>query len=279
MRRRFAFPLIVLMALLMTAHWWGVTREIIRIRDAERTDFNTMVDDVSSARVVFIGESHDNSHHHDSQLEVIAALHEKGYPLAIGLEMFKKEDQEKLDQWVEGRMDERTFRRIYRSYWGFGWELYSDIFRYSRKHSIPMIGLNVPKKITKKVAKGGFGSLTRDERAQLPPAVTCDVDSRYKDHLRMIFRYKGTMDRSFVNFCEAQVLWDQSMAWHIARFLEKNHDRVVIVLTGSIHAWKFGIPRQLGRMMSIEQKVILPEVPAESRYISVEDADYLLLHG
>jgi uncharacterized iron-regulated protein len=279
MRKGLVVPLLALIAFMMTAHWWGVRREIIRIRDAARTDFSTMVDDVSSARVVYIGESHDNVHHHESQLEVITSLHEKGYPLAIGLEMFKKEDQKQLDQWVEGRIDERTFRKVFRSYWGFGWELYGDIFRYARKHSIPMIGLNVPKKITKKVAKGGFGSLTKDERAQLPPAVTCDVDSRYRDHLRMIFHYKGMVDRSFVNFCEAQVLWDQAMAWYIARYLEKHQDRAVIVLAGSVHAWKFGIPRQLGRMISIEQRVILPEVPVESNVISVDDADYLLLHG
>lgn len=269
----------LLVFFLATVCWSNISRKIIRILDETITPFHVMAEDVSSARAIFIGEIHNNAHHHKSQLDVIQVLHERGLSLSIGLEMFKKEDQEKIDQWVSGGMEEKDFIQIFHKNWGFEWEFYRDIFLYARDHKIAMIGLNVPHQITRKVGRNGFQSLTKEERTQLPPGVTCDVDRRYMDHLVKIFRLKGRTHRSFVNFCEAQVLWDQAMAYYLAQYLKTNPDKAVVVLTGSVHAWKYGIPRQLERFVSVKQKIILPDVPNNSRYITVEDADYLLVHG
>jgi uncharacterized iron-regulated protein len=156
--------------------------------------------------------------------------------------------------------------------------LYKDIFLYARDHNIPLIGLNVPREITKKVSENGFGSLTQRERKKLPPGVTCELDGRYKDFLRRLFHVKGKSDASFNNFCEAQVLWDQAMAFYLSRYVEKNPERVVAVLSGSVHAWKYGIPRQLQRYISLPYKVLLPDLPGDYSTLSRDDADYLIIY-
>lgn len=264
---------------ILTASFFGISRKIIRMRDGEVTSFGTMVREISSARAIFIGEYHNNPHHHQTQLDVIRALHEKGRPLAIGLEMIKKKDQESLDAWISGKIDESAFIPIYLKNWGYDWDLYRDIFLYARDHGIPLVALNVPMDVTRKVGKSGFDSLTDAELAKLPPGVTCELDNRYMEHLVQIFHYKGKSGRSFEYFCEAQVLWDQSMAWYLTQYMKNNRDRTVVVLAGAIHAWKYGIPRQKKRYLSVEQAVIVPELPGDPSAVDEHDADFLVLHG
>jgi uncharacterized iron-regulated protein len=254
-------------------------RRIIRIKDGETTSFQEMVNDISAARIIFIGEQHDDPSHHKTQLDVIKALYEKGKPLAIAMEMFKRENQHELDAWIKGEIPEKKFIPLFLRNWGGGWGLYRDIFLFSREKKIPLIALNVPEEITRKVGRTGFQSLSDEELAKLPPGVTCELDQQYMDHLVRIFMFKGSIEKSFFFFCEAQVLWDQSMAWYLSDYMKNNPERTVVVLAGAIHAWKYGIPKQTRRYISDEERVIIPDLPVEEESISVNDADYLVKHG
>lgn len=256
-----------------------MSRQIIRIKDGKTTSFYEMVEELSDAKAIFIGEHHDNPAHHKTQLDVIRALHEKDRDLAIAVEMFKKEDQESLDKWYKREIEEKDFIPIFLKNWGFRWELYRDIFLYAREHNIPVIGLNVPWEITMKVGKTGFLSLSDEEMKELPPGVTCELDKQYMDHLVRVFQYKKSNDKSFVYFCEAQVLWDQAMAWYLTKYIKENPGKTVIILSGSIHAWKYGIPKYNLRYISVEQKVIVPDLPVDLQLINENDADYFVIHS
>jgi uncharacterized iron-regulated protein len=268
----------LIVLVLMSSCLSGANRQIIRIRDGRHTSFQNMVEEISSARAIFIGEQHDIPAHHKTELDVIQALHAKGRPLAIGLEMFRKEDQDVLDAWVSGRMPEKDFVPVFLENWGYGWDLYRDIFLYARKEKISLIGLNIPREITRKVGRTGFLSLSDEERKQLPPGITCELDERYMEQLIQVFRFKVAHGKSFDHFCEAQVLWDQAMAWYLSQYVHDNPDRTVVVLAGSIHAWKYGIPRQWQRYTSEEQKVIMTDLPGPHDQINADEADYLVLH-
>ncbi len=116
------------------------------------------------------------------------------------------------------------------------------------------------------------------ERAKLPPGVACDIDPVYMELLQKIFEIKKHSNRTFRNFCEAQVLWDQSMAWYLNQYILKNPDKKIIVLSGNIHAWKYGIPRQLKRFNNLTQKVILQGEDDEFKNITRNEVDYLIIH-
>jgi uncharacterized iron-regulated protein len=83
----------------------------------------------------------------------------------------------------------------------------------------------------------------------------------------------------FVHFCEAQMVWDKSMAWYLLQYMEEEAERMIIVLSGIGHSWKRGIPEQVKKHSRHSFKVILPEVPhrVSREDITIEDADYLLL--
>jgi uncharacterized iron-regulated protein len=89
----------------------------------------------------------------------------------------------------------------------------------------------------------------------------------------------GDHSQTFLFFCEAQLLWDTAMARNIIDFLKENSEYRMIVLAGSGHAWKPGIPRQLTEQSDISYKVILPEIlgRADRSNITLDSADYLWL--
>jgi len=250
----------------------------LRISDKALLDLSEVLHDLKYASLVFVGELHDQKDHHELQLAVIRGLNEAGVPVAVGLEMFRAENQGHLDGWVQGGMSEHQFKQIYDDNWTSPWNLYRDIFLYARTHSLPMIGLNVPREITRQVAQGGFTSLTPEQIGELPE-VSCDVDSTYMEFIRRSFGQHPHGNTEFTYFCEAQIVWDTAMAWYILKFLEANPKHAVVVLAGNGHAWKRGIPEQIRRRSRTTYRVILPEEPErlERENVSVDDLDYLWL--
>ncbi|HZV81032.1 MAG TPA: ChaN family lipoprotein, partial [Geobacteraceae bacterium] len=157
----------------------ATTDRVMRLVDRQVIDFNRMVAETGSARFIFIAEIHNEARHHSAQLELIRGVHASGRPLAIGLEMFTVESQEKLDQWVSGKLSLEQFKEVYRNDWGMPWEHYQEILTYARDNRIRLYGLNLPKAISSKVAREGFAALTPTERRLLPPEITCDVSPGY----------------------------------------------------------------------------------------------------
>jgi len=176
------------------------------------------------------------------------------------------------------KLSEKDFQRLYYDNWGFSWPLYRDIFLYARKHKIPVIGLNVPREVTRQVARQGFASLTPEQIGELPK-VTCNVDAAYMDFIRRSFEAHAHEDMNLTYFCEAQLVWDTAMAWNLLTFLRENPKHTVVVLAGHGHAWKRGIPEQIQRQATVAYRVILPEEPGrlERKDVSLEDTDYLWL--
>lgn len=265
--------------LLMGAKNCSGNDRILRASDGKAVTFAAMIEDLRKAKVIFVGETHDSKRDHEFQLAIIKALHRSGVPPAIGLEMFRTDSQSVLDRWVDGSLELREFLKVYYDNWGIAWPLYEDIFLYSRDNKIPMVGLNVPADITRKVSSEGFSSLTQEELKKLPPGISCNVDERYMDFIRRAYAVHGARGRSFVNFCEAQMVWDKTMAWHLTEFQKRNPGKVVVVLAGAGHSWKRGIPERMGEAARLDYRVILTEIPGRidgSTVLSL-DADYILL--
>jgi uncharacterized iron-regulated protein len=248
---------------------------LLRVADGRELALEEALPDLAAARLVFMGEFHDQPSHHRAQLAVIRALHEADHPLAVGLEMFRAEDQPALDRWVEGSLPLEEFLPIYYANWNFPWAFYSEIFHYAREHRIPLLGLNLSLDLVQQVARSGFGSLGTEQLEQLP-AVQCVVDTAYEEFIRRAMGMHGTHGKAFTNFCEAQLMWDSVMAVQLLEHLDDNPETTVAVVAGRGHAWKGGIPAQVARRDPVPMRVLVPKLPPELHQVEVqpEDADY-----
>jgi uncharacterized iron-regulated protein len=141
-----------------------------------------------------------------------------------------------------------------------------------------MIGLNVPREITRKVSRDGFKSLSEEQKGQLAE-VSCIVDQQYMDYIRQAFGGHGHGKMNFIHFCEAQMVWDTAMAVYTLDYLEKHPNAVVVLLTGVGHAQKGAVPRQIEMRSEVPYTVILPEVPGgiDRQTVTAKEADYLML--
>ncbi len=254
--------------------------QVLRLRDQAAISFDSMVAEASKSRIIIIGETHDNQVHHDRQLKIIRTLHEGGVSVAVGLEMFRAENQEMLDKWWRWGMPTEQFETLYRENWGLPWPLYRDIFLYTRQKRIPLVCLNVPSEVISKVARDGYGSLTEAERRKLPRGISCTLDESYRSFIRKTFtEHAHTSGISFDHFCEAQMVWDTAMAIYALDYLDKNPGSRMVILAGSFHAWKRAIPHQIATMRpDVTVTVILqaPDGKSGQEKPTAEDADFLI---
>jgi uncharacterized iron-regulated protein len=192
--------------------------------------------------------------------------------------MFRAESQSALDKWTNGKMKERDFRKVYYDNWTSSWSLYSMIFAYARERRIPMVGLNVPRDITRQVAMGGFQSLSKKDKKRLPQ-VTCRVDREYMAFIKKAYGAHAHGQLNFTYFCEAQLVWDKVMAINALEYLKVNPKLSMVLLAGTGHAWKRGIPDQIRQRSQLPYAVIFPRVPGyvEPGVVSEKDADYIML--
>ncbi|NTV49531.1 MAG: ChaN family lipoprotein [Geobacteraceae bacterium] len=253
---------------------------VTRMSDRKSVSFSQMITEVEGSDIVFVAETHDNKKSHELQLDVIRSLRAKKTPLAIGLEMFQTDSQKALDDWIEGSITEQDFKADYAKNWSYDWSLYRDIFIFARDNRIPMLALNVPKRIVSKVARQGFASLTPEEKKNLPPAVTCDLNKPQTESLKSTFQavFKHEVNgKIFANFCAAQAVRNSGMAMAIVNGQKRHPDRKIVVLAGTWHAVKHGVPESLASLGSLGFKAILFEIPELNLKNATADiTDYMI---
>ena len=252
--------------------------QLYDLSEKKSISLHQLSNELKKKKIVLVGEHHNNTRHHVNQLEVIRALHEAGASVAIGMEMFRSDSQNYLDQWVDGDLSEKEFEKIYYANWNYNWPLYAPILRYARDNNIPVIGLNVSRKITSQVAHSGFDSLSEEQRGKLED-VACRVDRVYMEFIKRAYGAHAHGNMNFEYFCEAQLVWDNIMAINSIDYIKKHPDSTVVIIAGNGHVWKGGIPTQLENRSFPGYAVILPEIPGvvEKETVSIKDTDYIFL--
>ncbi len=248
------------------------------VGDKKPASLAEVVRTVEGADVIFIGETHDNPQHHEAQLDLIRALHAKKLPVAIGLEMFTPDDQQKLDEWSAGKLDEEAFKPVYARNWTYGWPLYRNLFIFARDNHIPLVALNIPKAVISKVMAQGPAAL---QDSEVPPKISWTLNEAQDGYMRAIARqvFGNTPPEGLVaRLSKAQALRNTGMAWNVAKYRIKHHADKVVVLAGTWHAVKNGVPGLLPAYGKLTSKVILPELPEFTlENATVREADFLIM--
>jgi uncharacterized iron-regulated protein len=224
------------------------------------SSLNDVIEAISSKKIIYIGEMHDSFAHHAVQLDIISGLYEKDNRIAIGMEMFQRPFQDVLDRYIAGEIDEGEFLRKseYFKRWGYDYNLYKPIIEFARTEKIPVIALNMEREIIDKVSSSGMESLSSEERSKIPSGMDFSND-RYRERLQEIFKlHRGRTKKSFSNFFQSQIMWDETMAESIDRFMKENPDRQMIVIAGQGHLmYGSGIPSRAFRRNGLDYSIVL----------------------
>ena len=261
-------------------------------RGAESVSLEQMLDDLAKAKVVVVGENHGHKLGHALELAILKGVQARKARTALSLEMFERDVQGVLDEYLAGHITESHFLQSARPWPAYKTD-YAPMVEFARENRLPVIAANAPRRYVNIVSRKGQAALKelpRASREHLPPLpYSMDIPPGYDRMLTDLFQgAHGSAASSsaappLANMKESQALWDSTMADSILRFLRKNRGWIVVQINGAGHSdYGYGIadrlrkanPRLKVRTVSIKPDPGFPTLP-NGKYEGA--ADFLML--
>lgn len=202
--------------------------------------FDKMVKDLAEYDVVLFGEHHNNSINHWLQLRITKALFaQRNGQLTLGAEMFERDNQSQLNDYLSGKLDEKALKDSIRLWQNFETD-YKPLVDFAKDKKLKFIATNIPRRYASIVAKKGLDSLntvTEKEKfwmMKLPVEVTLDTPG-YPEMIEMMGDHAGPNP---MNFVAAQAVKDATMAESIEMKSEKG--KLFLHYHGDYHSKAYG---------------------------------------
>lgn len=258
--------------------------------------FSQLIDAASQRDFVFFGEQHDDPATHAAEHAVLAALGERRPRVIVSLEMFERDVQPLLDQYLAGTISEANFLAGSRP-----WDRYTTDYRpmveLARVHGWPVVASNIPRPLASGVSRRGlatFDTLNARDKRYVAREHNCPHD-RYFDLFSQAMNGHGAgggpptgadataMQAMTVRFYEAQCTKDEAMGEAIAdAWKAAPKGTLVYHVDGAFHSdYGLGTVERAKRRAPSASSIILTAIPvadlakadpAEHR----EKADYVL---
>ena len=235
-----------------------------------------MMERLARADVIVFGEQHDDRETHRAQLELLDALGRAGRPVILSLEMFERDVQPSLDDYLAGRVTEEDFLARSRPWGNYAGD-YRPLVELARARGWPVIAANVPRPLASAVGRRGMAaldSLGTAERAHAARDLECpddDYRARFLEQMRSHSPGSGgtpspgdTLPTAMAErFYLAQCVKDETMAEAIvAARREAPRGAIVFHVTGAFHGdYHEGIVPRVRRRTPDADVVVVVGVP------------------
>ena len=196
-----------------------------------------------AANAIFVGELHDDPQTHLVERALLEEVHKRvGDRLSLAMEMFERDNQGALDEYLAGRTDEPAFAKAARLWRNYPTD-YKPLVEYAKAKRVAVLASNAPQPLVRRVGREGlaavYSSLTDAERATVAAYVTAPADDEYARRFAKVMSGGGSahgqMDAAMIRRTyEAQCLRDDTMAETVARALDAG--RVVFHVNGAFHS-------------------------------------------
>lgn len=227
---------------------------------------------LGAADVVVLGEAHDTPAVHAVHHELLQALLERRGNLVIAMEMFDRDVQTVLLQYLAGMIDEAVFLKQARPWPNYARD-YRPVVEFARQHGLLVLAANAPKELVHRVAMQGIGSIAGEPNVARETTAPEDeywdafVETMNDDGGAHATAHGGSLQF----FYQAQCLRDDTMAETVVDHLRARRaagDRpLCVVICGHGHS-DYGrgtVARIKSRMPELDVRVLSAEL--------VEDID------
>ncbi len=221
--------------------------------DGTRADAEDVVEAFAASDVVFLGELHDDAVGHALQHWLLTRAVGPGRPVALGLEMFERDVQLVLDEYLAGTIRERDFLAASRP-WSEYVRFYRPLVEFARENRMPVLATNAPGRYVNLVARRGAHALGAQPQARafLPDLPVTPASpalaAKFSAMMASMPAHQGPDGPTLEGLLAAQNLRDASMADVIHRWLDDNDNGLVVHANGSFHSeGGLGIPEHLAR--------------------------------
>jgi uncharacterized iron-regulated protein len=257
-----------------------------RIYDA--TGKAASLDDVLAAldavEVVCVGEQHDDATGHAFEVELLRRAFErhnadtgnaKRRALVLSLEMFERDAQLVLDEYLRGLISESHFLSSSRPWNNYRTD-YRPLVEYAREHGLAVIAANAPARYVNRVSRLGPDSLRAlsvEAKEWLPPLPFATASPAYAAKFNQLMNgtqmsggaQGASAPHAMPHLLDAQSLRDATMAYAIAQQLKRQPNSLVLHVNGAFHSEeRLGVPEQLLRYRPKTRTLIITIVSDES---------------
>ncbi len=236
--------------------------KIYSVKENKEVSLTAIADAMKDYDVLFLGEEHNDSVAHFIESKMLELLYEKYKPnVALSLEMFDRDVQLVMDEYLGGYIREKNFVKDSRA-----WSNYKDykpMIEFSLKNKINVVCANAPSRYTNLAGRKGqsaLNDLSKQAKTYFAPLPYDTASGKYYEKLTGVTSHTLPSDTApkpppmalgNFNFVTAQSLWDATMAYSIASYLKKNKDKKVLQVNGRFHSDEgFAIVTQLKKYNS-----------------------------
>jgi uncharacterized iron-regulated protein len=146
------------------------------------SDFESMLLELSRSDVVFVGEQHDDPATHRLERAILEGLARRRSNILVALEMFERDVQPSLDDYLAGRLSEEEFLNSSRP-WPRYMTDYRPLVEMARLRNWRVIASNVPRRYASQVSKQGMSAIDAvpaAERRLIAAQFHCPFDDYFK---------------------------------------------------------------------------------------------------
>lgn len=264
-----------------------------------RVTLSEIAEAMGAADVVLVGETHTDPVAHLLEEDLLRRAHERyareterqgRRGVALSLEMFERDVQVVLDEYLSGLIAERHFVAASRPWKNYQTD-YRPLVEFARANKLPVIAANAPARYVSRVSSSGPESLltlSQAAKGWLPPlpfpAASREYEAKFRRFLRGEAVNVPSSPVSGANtitpvqsphgphgahagpsfLLEAQTLRDASMGHSIAEFLRRNPGALVLHVNGKFHSEeRLGVPEQVRHYRPQARLLVVTILPGE----------------
>lgn len=205
------------------------------------SDIGAIVERAGSEDVVFLGELHDDSVGHAVEADIFRRIVERysgERNVYLSLEMFERDVQIVLDEYLQGLITENHFLASSRP-WGNYKTDYRPLVEFARERKIPVVAANAPRRYVNMVSRGGrtsLDALSAQAKQWIAPLPFPKASAAYAAKFRALMGASNEAQMGIENILESQALWDATMADSLARILKNDKRALIVHLNGGFHS-------------------------------------------
>jgi uncharacterized iron-regulated protein len=280
---------------------------VVESATGNTVSFTSLVDRASFADVVCFGEQHDDPETHFLEFALLEGIGQRRNDVVLSLEMFERDVQATLNQYLSGAMSESTFLATARPWPRYATD-YRPMVQLARVRGWRVIAANIPRPLASAISRRGLralDTLTVAERRDAANALSCPNDG-YFDRFReaMGGHAPGAAAPATANvgaapdmtqlFYEAQCAKDETMAesiWNAVAGQERPTvsdgvlvpmKRLVMHVNGAFHSdYRQGTVERVRRRSPEARMLVITAVPVANPGTAVvgteaAKADYVI---
>lgn len=234
--------------------------KIYSVKEGKEVSLQDIVTDMQQYDVLFYGEEHNDSVTHYLESKIFELLYAAyGGDIALSLEMFDRDVQPVMNEYLQGSIREKHFTKDARV-----WSNYRDykpMVEFAKLNQLDVICANAASRYTNLAGREGQKALmalpASSKKFMAPLPYDTASGAYYQKLVDLTNHDLGTTTDTTkkmppaammggFNLIMGQSLWDATMAYSIAEYIKSNKGQKVFQINGRFHSdEKFAIVTQL----------------------------------